>query len=79
MEKMQQDNEDQERVAVLTKMIRVDLNEVSIPVKTFTGAEGVSHLGIWGTIIAEGEMPSAKTLKQVYVCSVTGAEKPRGE
>lgn len=62
---MPRKNEGQESVAVLNRMIRVDLSEVQIPEQRFTGDKGVSHFDVWGTGMAEGEAPSAETLRQV--------------
>lgn len=55
-------------------MIRVDLSEVSIPEQRLTGDGGVSHVAIWGTTIAEGQIPTTKTSRQVCVCSVMRAK-----
>ena len=58
----------------INRMIRIDLSEVSIPEQRLTGDGGVSHVAIWGTTIAEGQIATTKTSRQVCVCSVTRAK-----
>lgn len=55
-------------------MIRVDLNELSIPEQRLIGNGGVSPVAIWRTTIAEGQRPTTKTSRELYVCSVTKAK-----
>ena len=56
------------RAAILNRMSRVDLSEVSTHTWRFTGNEEVSHLQMWGITIAEGEMPSGKILVKARIC-----------